>query len=185
MNRQQNRRYIQPSLEILEDRDMPSILLSGASDLLGQPMRNMINDLNISLGQLRNAQAALVAEQGHPTPANLVAQNFATAAAFYQRMLNDQRAIAMTSALDLTFVTTVALIEFQNGDPVDLFIVNFGPLFGFFQVSQLSGPVSTADSIIHLPSVQDMVNQSYTNLGPAGATFNLPSIASQVTTPQF
>jgi hypothetical protein len=185
MSHQRDARFIQPTLEALEDRDLPSILLSDAIDLLLQPMRHMIDDLNIAMGPLRSAQAALVAEQGNPTPANVVAENFATAAAYYQRILNDQHAIAATSATDLAFVTAISLIEFQNGDPIDLFLVEFGPLFGFFQVSSLSGPASTADSIIHLPSVQDMVNQSYTNLGPAGATFNLPSIASQVTAPQF
>jgi hypothetical protein len=178
--------FVKPALEALEGRSLPSFLLSGAVAQLAQPMNNMLTDLNSAKTALTSVQTALFNEQFNQDSVATVAQNFAKGAADYQRMLNDAHSIAATSVADLAFINAAAAYEFQHGDPMDYLVLHYGPLLGINATAPLTTPVGQANTT--LQSVQTIANQTYHNVGPSfpvNMEFNLPSIASQTTTPSF
>ncbi len=186
MTTKKSSRFTKPSLEVLEGRSLPSFLLSGAVNQLAQPLNNMVADLNAAKTALTTAQTAVFNEQFNQDSVATVAQNFAHGVAAYQRMLNDVHSIAATSTADLAFINMAAAYEFQHGDSMDLLVLQFGPQFGLNVTTPLTTPVGQANTT--LQSVQSIVNQTYHNVGPSfpvNMEFNLPSIASQTTTPSF
>jgi hypothetical protein len=186
MTTKKSARFTKPGLEVLEGRSLPSFLLSGAVNQLAQPLNNMVTDLSAAKTALTTSQTALFNEQFNQDSVATVAQNFAHASAAYQRMLNDVHSIAAVSTADLAFINMAAQYEFQHGDPMDLLVLQFGPQFGINVTTPLTTPVGQANTT--LQSVQSIVNQTYQHVGPSvpvNVTFNLPSIASQTTTPSF
>ena len=53
-------RCTKPALEVLEERSLPSFLLSGALNQLAQPLNNMVADLNAAKTALTTEQTELV-----------------------------------------------------------------------------------------------------------------------------
>ena len=174
-------RCTKPALEVLEERSLPSFLLSGALNQLAQPLNNMVADLNAAKTALTTEQTELVIlELNGSAKISPVAQFFAQGAATYQQMLNDVHSIAATSTADLALIKTAAVAELMQGDPMDFLVLNLGPAFGIDVTTPLTTPVDQANTTLH--SVQSIVNQTYL-VTAEGKTINLPSIASQTTPP--
>lgn len=181
MTRNSGIRTVRPTLECLETRDLPSFLLTGALNNVVQPLQNINKDLNDAANAVKNAFTALTADKSNGTTSAQVALDFSAGVSSYQRVLNDQHSIIAESAGITAFVNTVAVTEFLSGDALDLIILDFGAIFNIRPLQPLQDLVSSANSAVN--SLQSDVTASWSGLGSAG--INLPSIASQVTTPEF
>ncbi len=174
-------RTVKPALERLEMRDLPSFLLTGALNNVIQPLQNINKDLNDAASAVKNAFSALTADKSNGATSAQVALDFSAGVSSYQRVLNDQHAIAAEAAGITMFVNAVAATEFLSGDTLDLIVLDFGPIFNIRPLQPLQDLVTSANSTVN--SLQSAVTTSWTGLGVP--PINLPSIASQVVTPEF
>ena len=181
MTRNNGTRTFRPTLERLETRDLPSFLLAGALNQVIQPLQNINKDLNDAATAVQGAFNALTADKSNGASSAKVAQDFSAGVSSYQRVLNDQHTIAAGSAAIQAFVNIVVITEFQSGDSLDIIVLTFGPIFNIRPLQPLQDVVTNANSTVN--SLQSFVTPSWTGLG--SASISLPSIASQVTSPEF
>lgn len=175
---------VKPMLEKLEDRALPSFLLSGnVVSQLATPLNNMVADMKSASTDLQ-AQFALI--QNKTAPANtfagaeLVADK---AVADWQRIVTDSSAITALSKNYQAVISSIALAEFQAGDSLDLIILNFGSVFGLHPLDPLTTPVAQANKIVNDPTLQGIVNS---NLHTLNTFVDSTTPISQVTvTPTF
>lgn len=181
MSRASTARFVKPTLEQLEERSQPSVLLFGNGvQQLAQPLNNMVSDmksastdLQSQFNLIKNVQAPANTFPGAEVTAN-------KAVADWQRILNDSAAIKATVNADLLFIRAVAFSEFQAGDPTDLIILTFGPLLGFNPTKALTDTVTQANNILNDPTLQSIVN---TNLHSLNTFVDSTTPISQETFP--
>jgi hypothetical protein len=171
MNRKVCNRPVKPWVEVLEGRNLPSFLLSGAVDQLAIPLNNLLADMNAARQNLLR-QIEVMKNPGIPVASNLGApyfgkgaiigytEAFGAATADWQRMVNDQYAIDATVKADMAFITAVAHAGFANGDPTDLAILLFGKHFGIDPTAKLTDIQTQAGKIINDPAVQSQIKAS-------------------------
>ncbi len=180
MNRNKNIRYVKPSLEQLEGRDMPSFLLSGAVAQLAAPFNAVNTDLTNSSNALKTDYSAIISASS--PGAEEVAIGKATAD--WARMQNDQHIISAASSAAIGFINAVALTEFQNGDPLDLIVLDIGPLIGLHVTSALTNPVNQANATVNDPTIQSDVNTNLATVAPFVPLSSL-TIAQEAPPPSF
>lgn len=184
MSRSSNARFVKPRLEKLEDRALPSFLLSGnVVSQLATPLNNMVADMKSASTDLQ-AQFALIKNNTAPTNTFAGAETVADkAVADWQRILNDSSAITALSKNYQTVLGAIVLAEFQAGDALDLIILNFGSAFGLHPLDPLTTPVTQANGIVNDPTLQSIVN---TNLHTLNTHVDSTTPISQETfTPTF
>ena len=181
MTRNSGTRTFRPSLERLETRDLPSFLLTGALNQVIQPLQNINKDLNDAANAVKGAFNALTADKSNGASSAQVALDFSAGVSSYQRALNDQHTISAGSAAIQAFINIVVIAEFQSGDVIDIIIIDFGSFFNLHPLQPLQNVVANANSTVG--GLQSMVSPTWSGLG--SASLSLPSIASQVTTPEF
>ena len=184
MSRNSNVRFFKPMLEKLEDRALPSFLLSGnAVSQLATPLNNMVNDMKSASTDLQ-AQFTLI--KNNTAPANTfagaeVVANMAISD--WQRILNDSAAIKALSGAYQNAISTIVFAEFQGGDSLDLIILNFGSFFGLHPLKPLTDPVTQANNILTDPTLQNIVNTNLHNLN--SHVDSTTPIAQETVTPSF
>ncbi|HWG43724.1 MAG TPA: hypothetical protein VN688_13130 [Gemmataceae bacterium] len=181
MNRNLSIHSVKPCLETLEGRCLPSFVLGGAINQLAQPLNAMVADMNSAKADL--AVQFNVLHGGTATNAQ-ADEAFGKGSADWQRMLNDQHAITLTSSADVAFINAVALTEFVQGDAIDLIVLRFGGIFGLHPTNALTNPVTQANNINSDTTVQTEVTTDFFGTTPSGFqthnTFN-----DEITTPTF
>jgi hypothetical protein len=181
MSRNSNLHCVKPTLEQLEERSQPSILLGGAiQQNLATPLNNMVTDmtnartdLQVQFNLLKTPPAGFTLAQAETA--------FGKGAADFQRMLNDQRAITVTSSADVAFIRAAAVGEFTEGDPTDLILLTFGHFIGFDPTKVLTDPVTQANNL-NDSVVQGWVNTDFFTTSPL---FTHSTWAQVTVTPAF
>lgn len=191
MSQPQRSRFVKPCLEMLENRDLPSLLLSnpGAIAQFVTPLNNVANDFNGAKNDLAAQVASLPANGSTIANPAQIGQTFAKATADFQRMLNDQHGLDLVAKVDVAFFGAVALQEAQQGDPIDLIVLDFGKFFGLNITSQFTNPASSADNAVNSATVQNEVTAGHNYLIFAPPTsfvpFDLGTIQASTTLPPF
>jgi hypothetical protein len=159
---------VKPCLEPLEERALPSVLLSGAVDQLAIPLNNLLADMNaaqqdlsLQLEKMKNPGPIKTTYSGvnyfAVADVDHYANAYGAATAAWQRMVNHQQAIDAMVKADMAFITAVAHAEFQNGDPIDLAILLFGKQLGLDPTAKLTNIQTQAEKMINNPTVQSQI----------------------------
>jgi hypothetical protein len=193
MRRRINTRSIKPTLEHLEDRLQPAVLLGGPV------VPAMVNQVNTVLTDMQHAQvklttdynAAVTALGTNPNGDNVraFAHPFGKAVADYQQILSDQASIHLMVSTDTTVLQGVAMAEFQAGDPIDLVILSFFKGTSFDPTTQLTHVQTQADQILQDTTLKTEINHIFDLRNPLSVGFDPIrdeiSIAAEVNTPSF
>jgi len=187
MARDLNVRSNRPALEELEDRAMPSVLLSGVFNPLLTNLQNLNSDLSAAKSDLA-LQVTTIKSLAPPTTFSITNEMtstsaYAKATADLQRILTDQQAIKVNAGLYSTLVTATATAELGEGDFFDFFILNFGAFFGLGGLnptSQFQTQVTNANSAVS-DSVFQAAITSTTLVDNLGIPYN--PIANNATPP--
>ncbi len=190
MRRSSTIHSVKPCLEQLEQRDQPSLLLSGnAVPQLAQPLNNMVQDMQNARTDLKTEYQTIVSfgiesvANPHFTADLPVAETaYGRAVGDWQRIVSDQHAIQAISNADVTFIATVAFSEFSQGDATDLVVLKYGPAFGINATAPLTNPVTQADNIFADPTLHADINADLALLSPLYTSL---TIAEAAQTPSF
>lgn len=184
MSRNSNVRFVKPILEKLEDRALPSFLLSGnAISQLATPLNNMVTDMKSASTDLQ-AQFTLISNKTAPANTFAGAEVVADkAVADWQRILNDSAAIKALSSDYQNAISTIVFAEFQSGDSLDLIILNFGSFFGLHPLKPLTDPVTQANNIVTDSTLQSIVSTNLHTLN--NFVDSTTPIAQETVTPSF
>jgi hypothetical protein len=196
---------VQPHLEPLEGRDLPSFLLGGRVTFpltpppggtapLLTPLKNMMTDMQTTQTDLNTqfqfllSRSTLATPIPTNTPAQLgqIGQAFGRATADWQRMLNDRASIDTLSQQDLAFINQAALVEFFfENDSTDLLILVFSPLFGDFR-APFNDVRTQANNIIMGTTVRNQVSTDFSFfLTPGEGVETFGQIRGQTNLPTF
>lgn len=159
MSRNLTTRFVQPMLEKLEDRALPSFLMSGniVSDL-AKPLTNMVADMKSASTDLQ-AQFTLIKNNTAPTNTFAGAEVVADkAVSDWQRILNDAASIKAVVNAETAFIRAVAFAEVSTGDTTDAILLFFGPLLGLDPLKALTDTVTQANTILNDPTLQSIIN---------------------------
>jgi archaellum component FlaG (FlaF/FlaG flagellin family) len=181
---------VKPMLEQLDERALPSFLLSGnVVPQMAQPLNNMVADMQSASADLKTQYQTIVSfgieDSSNPnftTDLPVAETAYGKAVGDWQRILTDQHAIQAVSNADLTFLSTVAFMEFSQGDATDLLVLKFGPQLGLNATAPLTNPVSQANSIVNDPTLQADITTDFAPLSPLYTT---ATIAQEAQTPSF
>lgn len=179
MSRTANRHSAKPVLEQLEERAQPSILLFGNTvQSMAQPLNNMVKDMQAAQADLKTQFGNLQTNTLPPPGSfNGAEQVLVKMVGDWQRILNDSAAVKAISSVDLNVINNIAFSEFASGDTTDLFILAFGPLFGFTPTKAISDTVTEANGILNDPTLNNIVN---TNLHTVNADVDTTVPISQL-----
>jgi len=194
MSRNLNARYVKPTLEQLEDRVTPTVLL-GNSPVINAMLtgvNNVLADMKTAQGNLKtDFTAAGAALTNNPNGDNVRdwSHPFGKAVADYQQILSDQASIHQMVTTDNAVLQGVAVSELVSGDPIDFIILTFFPNSGFNPATQLKNVQNQADQIRTDTTVQNEVNFTFLLRAMADPGFNATrdkiTIAGEVNTPSF
>lgn len=179
MSRNLSVRFAKPMLEKLEDRALPSFLMSSniVADL-AKPLNNMVTDMKSASTDLQ-AQFTLIKNNTAPTNAFPGAEVVADqAVADWQRILNDSASIKAVVNAETAFIRAAAFAELSTGDTTDAILLFFGPLLGFDPLKALTSTVTQADTILNDPTLQNIIN---TNLHTLNGHVDSTTPIAQVT----
>lgn len=184
-----NVHFAKPMLEKLEDRALLSFLLSGnAVSQLATPLNNMVSDMKSAASDLKT-QFNIIQTQTPPGTGPLgltfngAEQVTGKMIADWQRILSDQAAVKTLSSNYQTAIGIIALAEFQEGDALDLIILDFGSLIGVHPLASLTSIVNQADSIATDSTLLNIVGQNLHTVN-SYVDSTLP-ISQEVVTPSF
>jgi hypothetical protein len=174
MNRNTNTRFVKPMLEELEERAQPSFLSNGLFSTTGPTtiQQNLLPPLQAMFADMQNARNLLQGEfnlLSNPPPGFTIQQAetvYGLGAVDYQRMRNDNSAIAATVAADNNFIRAAAFAEVGEGDPGDAIILFFGPSIGLNPTSSLTNVQTQANALINGMDVQTWVNFNFSTVEP-------------------
>jgi hypothetical protein len=165
-------RFFKPTLERLEERAQPSVLFpNNLATQLAAPLNALVADMTAAQKDLATQVGKIpggVVNGGPALPA------FAQAAADYQRLLTDQKAIGAQSDADVTFLKALAGAEFLSGDATDLLALDIGPMYGINPTAPLTTPVTQTAQILNDPTVQSLIATGLVGVAiapPAPAAF--------------
>lgn len=145
MTRNSNFRSVKPRLEALEDRCLPSFLLSQTTVVeISTAMNHMVTDMQKQATDLQNKYTFLQNNSMSPTQAQNV---YGQMASDWTRMTQDHTAVNNLQQTSITVINIIVVAEAQEGDPIDWIILHFGSLFGMHPLSPLDTPVNNANGM--------------------------------------